>query len=311
MRFLVVILVGIGLSTSPFFGVQHTRVRVQDPAISETQTRSEAQIDFMAERIVLALLGRPGKDLELDSLRSYMERGQTVVGIRRLLVIPDFQNRRRTLSDLGLLKEIYLNLLGRESDYSGQRAYLPLLRQNQVAEVMVEILSSAEMSDLLPQAAPPLTDIELCQGEIEQQIVNAESVSAVQFRTGESLFPGGSQHQVKGRGSINGESRFFSYQCDLSGGESPWKLAEARYRFGRDEDVSDQIIALCQNAVVDRIRSEQGDESEINFMSGLKNLSGTRVSGRGTRSSDGEKFSYQCDLRKNSLVEVRFRFGQS
>jgi Domain of unknown function (DUF4214) len=109
---------------------------------TRTYTRAEAQV--VAARLYVAVLGREGDPGGLRSAAAQIERGNLDSQVDSMLQSREFRRRRTEPEARQMLDQFYQGLLGRRPDGTGARAYIPMLRDGQYADVLVALINSAE-----------------------------------------------------------------------------------------------------------------------------------------------------------------------
>lgn len=109
---------------------------------TRTYTRAEAQV--VAARLYVAVLGREGDPGGLRSAAAQIERGNLDSQVESMLQSREFRRRRTEPEARQMLDQFYQGLLGRRPDGTGARAYIPMLRDGQYADVLVALINSAE-----------------------------------------------------------------------------------------------------------------------------------------------------------------------
>jgi hypothetical protein len=115
-------------------------------------TRNQAQ--YIAERLYLAILDRPGEPAGVSAATAEIQRGQLGSQIRSMVRSPEFKRNRASLPAVERLEDIYQGLLGRNPDSAAVRRYLREIEKGNHRSVIREIVRSEEFeSKMLAEAS--------------------------------------------------------------------------------------------------------------------------------------------------------------
>lgn len=110
--------------------------------------------EFAAKQVYRALLGRDADDEGLRQGAQQILEGRLDSWVRSMAASREFQQRSAGVDADQLLDQIYQGLLGRGVDTSGRDGYLRQIERRQAADVVLDIMESAEFRDRLPRRRP-------------------------------------------------------------------------------------------------------------------------------------------------------------
>jgi hypothetical protein len=151
---IVIVLVAIPMAVAAW-GIQPDRrpggqgQRSRRPNEWATRTYTRAEAEVVANRLYRAVLGREGDPAGVRSAAAQIEQGQLDSQVDSMLQSREFRRQRTDPEARQLLDQFYQGLLGRKPDATGARAYIPLLRAGQHADVLVALVNSAEFRQVL------------------------------------------------------------------------------------------------------------------------------------------------------------------
>ncbi|HEY5471800.1 MAG TPA: DUF4214 domain-containing protein [Candidatus Limnocylindrales bacterium] len=151
---IIIVLVAIPMAVTAW-GIERDRrpdeqgQRSRRPNEWATRTYTRAEAEVVAARLYRAVLGREGDPGGLRSAAAQIERGNLDSQVDSMLQSREFRRRRTEPEARQLLDQFYQGLLGRKPDGTGARAYIPLLRDGQHADVLVALINSAEFRQVL------------------------------------------------------------------------------------------------------------------------------------------------------------------
>lgn len=150
----VVVLVAIPMAVMAW-GIERDRrpdeqgQRSRRPSEWGTRTYTRAEAEVVAARLYVAVLGREGDPGGLRSAAAQIERGNLDSQVESMLQSREFRRRRTEPEARQMLDQFYQGILGRRPDGTGARAYIPMLRDGQYADVIVALINSAEFRQVM------------------------------------------------------------------------------------------------------------------------------------------------------------------
>jgi hypothetical protein len=123
--------------------------RSRRPSEWGTRTYTRAEAEVVAARLYVAVLGREGDPGGLRSAAAQIERGNLDAQVDSMLNSREFRRRRTEPEARQMLDQFYQGLLGRRPDATGARAYIPMLRDGQYADVLVALINSTEFRQVM------------------------------------------------------------------------------------------------------------------------------------------------------------------